>query len=171
MQAKQRESMKKVDFREIVDNAVSSSKHGKEWHFHMLGKDCKFNVRKGKFAIVFEDEESGESLYALCDSRPSGESKRLADLMYGKGFLEKLEKDGHNPDFDVILQNAEEMTSKRIEWHHHHLPPNCAFNGRKGKHCIVLENANPQEVLIAVYARKPMEDLVKIEKLCYKDVK
>jgi len=58
----------------------------------MLGKDCKFNEHKGKFIIVFEDEESEESLYALFDSRPSGESKKLAGLMYGKDFLEIQEK-------------------------------------------------------------------------------
>ena len=164
------ENMKKADFQEISDTAAHLSKLNKKWHFHLLGKDCKFNGSKGKFAIVLENEETGESSCSVFDGKPLKESEKLAELMYGKGFLEKQEKDVHNPDFDLILKKAKEMTAKKAEWHHHHLHPNCMFNEHKGKHCIVLEDTKTGDVLIAEYAQKPMEDLVKIEKLLYKDV-
>ncbi|MDD5163127.1 MAG: hypothetical protein PHD95_02880 [Candidatus ainarchaeum sp.] len=163
--------MKKVDFQEIVAKAKNLAKYNKTWHFHMLGRDCKFNNNRGKFRITFEDESSGKSFYSVFDNKPIKESKKLADLMYGQGFLRKKEKGEHNPEFDLILKKAKELTEQGIEWHHHHLHPNCIFNKLKGKHCIVLEDPKTPNSLIAVYNQKPMEDLVKIEKLFYKDSK
>lgn len=164
-------NMKKVDFPEIIGKATDLSKHSKKWHFHTLWRDCKFNANKEKFSIVFENEGNGESFYSVFDHKPLKESKKIADLMYGTGFLGEQEGGWHNPNFDLILKKAEELTNQRIEWHHHHLHPNCIFNEHKGKHCIVLEDPRTQDVLIASYDQKPMKDLVKIEKLFYKDVK
>jgi hypothetical protein len=76
----------------------------------------------------------------------------------------------HKSDFDRILQRAEELTKKGIDWHHHYLHPDCAFNDHKGKHCIILEDPETQRTLIAIYDRKPMQDLVKIEKLFYRAI-
>ena len=45
------------------------------------------------------------------------------------------------------------------------------FNKHKGKHCIVFEDETTGESLSVVYDQKPMADLVKIEKLFYKDLK
>ena len=69
------------------------------------------------------------------------------------------------------MKKAEEMTSRKIEWHRHHLPPNCMFNERKGKHCIILEEPESQKILIALYDQKPMGDLTKIERLAYAGIK
>ncbi|MFH1751401.1 MAG: hypothetical protein ABH821_00470 [archaeon] len=38
---------------------------------------------------------------------------KIADLMYGKNFLEKQEKDEHNPYFDIIIERAKELTEKK----------------------------------------------------------
>ena len=162
--------MEKTKINKIIEMAESLDKENKRWHFHMLGKDCKFNANKGKFSIVFENEETGKVFYSVFDEKPLKEAKKLADMMYGHDFLEKQEKDKHNSEFDSILKKAEELTKQGVEWHHHHLHPNCIFNEHKGKHCIVFEDPKTQEVLTAVYDRKPMEDLAKIEKLFYKDI-
>ena len=160
-----------IEMSEILTKAKNLADEKKQWHFHMLGKNCCFNKHKGKFSIVFEDEENGEVVFALFEEKPLKEAKELAGLMYGEEFLKKKEKDEHNPDFDAILKRAEELTEQGKEWHHHHLQPKCVFNEHKGKHCILFEDEENSKTLIAVYESKPMEDLVKIEKLFYKDIK
>jgi len=156
--------MKEISFEEILNKAKAL----KHWHFHMLGKDCKFNPSTKKFCIILEDEKLKEVLVSFFKRKPLIESKKLADLMYGKGFLKKEGSGKHNKDFEIILRKAKELTTKDVEWHHHHLHPSCIFNVHKGKHCIVLEDKENDKVFIAVYDRSPMKDLVKIEKLFYK---
>jgi len=163
--------MKEVIFQEILDKARYFAKQDKKWHFHMLAKSCQFNEHRGKYSILLEEEETNEPMNSLFTDKPINESKKLADLLYGKGFLEEKRKDKQNRNFDLILKKAEELTAHGIEWHHHHLPPNCILNEHKGKHCIVLEDPKTQKLLTAVYDQKPMSDLAKIEKLFYRDVK
>lgn len=93
----------------------------------------------------------------------------LADLMYGKGFLKEKEQIEKIPEFKKILKKAEEYSKKGIEWHHHHLQPNCIFNNEKGKHSIVLEQKHGK-LLCATYNEKPSGDLSKIEKLLYRNL-
>ncbi len=161
--------MKEIAIGEIIETAEALGKTGK-WHFHMLGKDCKLNERKGKYAIVFESEGK-ETLVAIFQDKPLKQAKKLAELSYGEKFLEKQEKTGSNPDFDAIFKEAERMTAEGIEWHHHHLHAKCKFNEHKGKQCILLEIPKSQKTLIVIYDGSPMEDLVKIERLFYKDVR
>lgn len=160
--------MREENIDTIISKAKELKNENKKWHFHMLSKDCHYNEHKGKFCIIFESEN--ETLFATFDEKPLEKAKKLADLMYGEDFLDKQEKDEHNPDFDKMFERAKEMDEKGIGWHHHHLHPNCIFNEHKGKHCIVLEDEINHEVLITVYDRKPMEDLVKLEKIFYKDL-
>ncbi|MBU2476702.1 hypothetical protein KKG83_04485 [Candidatus Micrarchaeota archaeon] len=158
--------MKKIQVNEIISKAKELNSHGKNWHFHMLGKNCKFNESKEKFCLVLEE---GKKVFcAVFEEKPLKEAKILADLLYGKNFLEKKQEGKTNPEFQAIIKRAYELEKQKTEWHHHHLPPECVFNEQKGKHCIVLEDE--KETLIAVYSKKPMNDLVKIEKLFYKDL-
>jgi hypothetical protein len=163
--------MKEAPIKEIIGKARQLGRQGRKWHFHMLGLRCKFNRLRGKFCIVLEDEESGETLYAAFEEKPLKEARELADLMYGRGFLEKEEKGGHSAGFDSILKRAKELTESGREWHHHHLHPDCIFNEHKGKHCIVFEDDETGESLEVAYEQEPMEDLVKIEKLFYRDLR
>ncbi len=161
--------MKKCEINQIIKTAKLLNKENKKWHYHMLGKDCIFNDEKGKFNIIFEIEKTNEVLFSIFNEKPLLDSKKLADMMYGQNFLDIVEKD-NNKNFDSILKKAESLTERKIEWHHHHLHPNCIFNKYKGKHCIVLEDPETNQVLTAVYDKKPMSDLVKLEKLFYKDL-
>jgi len=159
---------KESTIKEIIEKAKEAKSKNKKWHFHMLGKNCKFNENKGKYSIVFESEK--EILFSVFDEKPLKEAKELADLMYGKKFLEKKgNKEKTNNEFELILKKVNELEEKNIEWHHHHLHPNCIFNERKGMHAIVLEST--EIYLTAFFDLKPMKDLVKIEKLFYKELK
>jgi hypothetical protein len=152
-------------FNDIVDKAESLNGAGKPWHFHMLGKSCTFNDTKLKFIIVLEDEGSERSFFAVFDKKPASETKLLLDLMLGAAFLDKQPEESLNPKFEKLLARAEEMSSKKIEWHHHYLPPTCIFNSSPEKHCLVVEDPRTGEVLIATYPKKPIGDLFRIEKL------
>ncbi|MFH0922573.1 MAG: hypothetical protein V1811_00770 [Candidatus Micrarchaeota archaeon] len=162
--------MKKVEFQEIILAANGLNDRNQNWHFHMLTKDCKFNAEKGHFLIVFENEGSGEVLYSFFSAKPLKESKSLLHLMLGDDFLEKQEKDVHNPDFDLILKKAEDLVKQKADWHHHYFTPNCIFN-KTGKHCVLVEDPMTGAELTAVYDQKPAEDLVKLEKLFYRGMK
>jgi len=160
--------MEQKKIKEIIEKAKKANSQNKKWHFHMLGKNCKFKENKEKFEIVFESKE--ETLFSVFDKKPLKEAKELADLMYGKNFLEEHRKEEEkNNGFELILEKAKELEEKGIEWHHHHLHPECIFNKRKGVHAIVLESKGVY--LTALFNSKPMKDLVKIEKLFYKELK
>ena len=157
--------MEEVSFEELINRAKNSTK----WHFHMLNKGCKFNPNKERFCIILEDKKSKETFISFFDYKPLKESKKLAELMYGKEFLEKEGGGKHSKEFDAILKKAKELTKRGIEWHHHHLHPNCIFNEHRGKNCIILEDEKGK-TLTAIYDGNPMKDLSKLEKLFYKDV-
>ena len=136
---------KESTIKEIIEKAKEADSQNKKWHFHILGKNCKFN------------------------EKPLKKAKKLADLMYGKNFLEEKGEGKKNKDFELILKKVKELEEKGIEWHHHHLHPDCIFNERKKMHAIVLESEGIY--LTAFFDSKPMKDLIKIEKLFYKELK
>lgn len=61
--------MTEKTFNEIVNLAKHCKNKNIKWHFHMLGKDCKFNERKDKYCIVFENEESKEYVVSFFDKK------------------------------------------------------------------------------------------------------
>ena len=67
-----------ANFDELLEKAKLLSKEKKPWHFHMLGKDCKFNDAKGKFAIVLEIEGAPPSI-CLFDEKPLEQSLQCKD--------------------------------------------------------------------------------------------
>lgn len=150
---------------EIVSDAQELNADGKRWHFHMLGPGCIFNKHKGKFCLMLE--ENRVTKYCLFDEKPTKESLVLAKLAYGEKFIESEDAGAHNPEFDAILRRATELKSDGVEWHHHHLLPACLLNEKKGKSCIVLEDPENKETLMAVYDGSPMKDLKKLEELFY----
>jgi len=158
---------KESTIKEIIEKAKEADSQNKKWHFHILGKNCKFNENKGKFEIVFESEK--ETLFSVFNEKPLKKAKKLADLMYGKNFLEEKGEGKKNKDFELILNKVKELEEKGIEWHHHHLHPDCIFNEKKKMHAIVLESEGIY--LTAFFDSKPMKDLIKIEKLFYKELK
>ncbi|MDE1824023.1 MAG: hypothetical protein KGI00_03825 [Candidatus Micrarchaeota archaeon] len=147
--------------------AKGFSKENREWHWHLLGPWCVFNSHKDNFAIALEDHLEGKSYICLFKRKPKKQAKTLADMVYGKGFLAKVGEGKHNPRFNAILKRAKELSSMGVEWHHHHLLPECIFNKKRGKNCIIVEDPVMNKILIAVYNGNPMKDLTKLERLFY----
>ncbi|MDE1851645.1 MAG: hypothetical protein KGH69_03080 [Candidatus Micrarchaeota archaeon] len=159
--------MDRVKRRKLFMLARQLKRNGSQWHWHLLGARCAFNRHKGRFAIVLEDSRSRTNYVCLFSKKPKREAKTLANMAYGKGFMDKKGAGRHNPRFDAIIRRAKELSAQGIEWHHHHLNPECVFNYRKGKDCIILEDPVRKRTMVAVYKGKPMRDLTRLEKLFY----
>ena len=167
--------MEKTNYSDIIGKAGDLKAAGKKWHFHLLNKSCVFNKNKGQFTIVLENEETGENFYTLFEEKPLPESKKLADLSYGEGFLDYKDGgdnpgEGPNPEFETLLARAKVCMAQNIAWHNHHLYPECIYNTHPGKHCIVFEEEVSARTMTAVYSRKPKADLVAIETLLYAEL-
>ncbi len=163
--------MKEVAPDILIEEAKTLAGRGVRWHFHLLLKNCAFSQKQGRYAMVLENEETGGTLMARFAQNPAGEAKRMAGLSFGADFMDKKEQGEHRPEFEAMFKMAEEMDRKRVRWHHHLFPPNCAFNGRKGKYVIVLEDEEGRVPASIEYASEPMGDMARLEKLFYKEVK
>ncbi|MFH1094759.1 MAG: hypothetical protein V1728_00915 [Candidatus Micrarchaeota archaeon] len=144
---------------------------GKEvgWHFHLLLKQCAFNEKRGTYAMVLENEETGETMAARFSNNPAAQAKKMAGLSFGAGFMEK-EGGAHEPGFDEMMKMARALDEKKVEWHHHLFPPGCVFNEKEGKYVIMLEDEKGRICSSLEYALNPSGDMAKLEKLFYKDV-
>ena len=71
-------------FLKIMDRARGCQPSGSTWHNHHLPPQCSLNPQKGKHCIVFEDETSGEALYAYYDHDPVGSLAELERLFFAQ---------------------------------------------------------------------------------------
>ncbi len=62
--------------------------------------------------------------------------------------------------FDEYYQKAKELTEQRKPWHHHYLPPGCAFS-TSDQHQLVLEYEG--EKLAVDFDHKPLPELERID--------
>jgi len=74
--------IKEVKSEELVKKVRDVAKNKNKWHFHFLTPACIFNKSK-KFAIVFENEETKETLVCYFDKRPK-ELNIFENLFYGR---------------------------------------------------------------------------------------
>jgi len=156
-----------MKFEEILNKAKDYNKRGTNWHFHMLSPECMFNKRKDKFCIRLEDTDKHATYEAVFDSKPLAEAERLASLQYKESFLVDG-KTSENKEFKKILARAKSLCTDAIDWHHHHIFPDCEFNKYPGKHCIVFEDPIKKTVIWAVYENDYHADLMELERLFYK---
>jgi len=54
------------------------------WHHHTLFPDCRFNQHKGKWVIMFEDQERGEVIESVSDSEPKSDLQQIEGLFYSQ---------------------------------------------------------------------------------------
>lgn len=66
----------------IIARARQLSENGKFWHHHVLFPDCVFNKDKGRWTILFEDQEKGGTLKSVSDDEPKAELKQIETLFY-----------------------------------------------------------------------------------------
>lgn len=68
----------------ILEKAVKLNQTSAPWHHHMLFPDCIFNKDAKKWAIIFEDVETGEILTVLYDKEPVEDLREIEVLYYGQ---------------------------------------------------------------------------------------
>lgn len=73
--------LKEINSKELIDKVRKVVELKEKWHFHFLTPDCIFNQNK-KFAIVFENEETGEIKICYFDEKPKEELRICENLFY-----------------------------------------------------------------------------------------
>ena len=160
--------MKEVTIEQIMEMAKDFQKQQKEWHFHMLTPDCKFNQRKDKQAFVLENRTDNDTYVTYSDTRYMEQGQILVKMLHGESIVsneDTLEQEDEN--IQKIVLKAKELNEKGVKWHHHMFFPSCEFNERKGKWCIVFEDKETDEVIESFSENEPKEKLRKIEGLYY----
>ncbi|MFC2143628.1 hypothetical protein ACFLQN_04490 [Candidatus Aenigmatarchaeota archaeon] len=69
---------------EILEKAKQLNEKEVHWHHHMFFPECEFNKHKGKWCIVFEDNEEGKIIEFLSDSEPTENLKKIEALYYAQ---------------------------------------------------------------------------------------
>ncbi|MDJ0984143.1 MAG: hypothetical protein QNJ26_01270 [Desulfobacterales bacterium] len=169
--------MKYISFAALADKAAELNQAGQKWHFHMIGPACIFSRRKNEYEIIIEIELTGEEFACSFSEKPMPETRQMAELCYGPGFLNNKEnpddtitadqKADKNEAFGKIMDRARACCAAGTAWHNHHLFPECIFNPQRGKHSIVFEDENNGEALYAYYDHDPVKDLAELEALFF----
>jgi hypothetical protein len=169
--------MKPISFDTLVDKAKEFKQAGLNWHFHMISPACIFSRLKDQYEIIIEIESTGEEFSSCFSEKPISETRQMAELAYGPGFLnneknpgEAIAADGKvykNEAFQQIMDRARACSSSDATWHNHHLFAQCIFNPQRGKHCIVFEDETSGDALYAYYDHDPVKDLSELEALFF----
>lgn len=169
--------MKHISFAALADQAAELNQAGQKWHFHMIGPACIFSRLKNEYEIIIEIESTGEEFACRFSEKPILETRRMAELCYGLGFLNNEansdstmtadQKADQNEVFGTIMDRARASYAAGTAWHNHHLFPECIFNPQRGKHSIVFEDESNGEALYAYYDHDPVKDLAKLEALFF----
>lgn len=169
--------MQHISFEALVSKAMELKQAGLKWHFHMIGPACKFSRLKDQYEIIIEIESSGEVYSACFCEKPIAQTRQMAELAYGPGFLTKeaapekaISADApidKSAAFQKILDRARSCCSSGTAWHNHHLFPDCNLNPQRGRHCIVFEDEKSGDALYAYYDHDPVKDLSELEALFF----
>jgi hypothetical protein len=169
--------MKHISFDALVNKVTELKQASAKWHFHMLGPACIFSRLKGQYEIIIEIESTGEEFSSCFSEKPISETRRMAKLAYGSGFLDNDKNSDEsipademvqkNETFQQIMNRARICGTSGAAWHNHHLFPQCMFNPQKGKHCVVFEDERRGDALYAYYEHDPVNDLSELETLFF----
>jgi hypothetical protein len=66
----------------ILQKVKDLSARNIPWHHHLLFPKCIFNKNKGRWAIIFEDKESGNTLEAIYRYEPKSDLGHIEILYY-----------------------------------------------------------------------------------------
>jgi len=169
--------MQHISFEALVSKAMELKQAGLKWHFHMIGPACKFSRLKDQYEIIIEIESSSEEFSSCFSEKPISQTRQMAELAYGPGFLTKEA----TPDkatsadaeidksaaFQKIMDHARSCCTSGTAWHNHHLFPDCSLNPQRGRHCIVFEDEKSGDALYAYYDHDPVKDLSELEALFF----
>ncbi len=72
----------------ILKKARELNQQGKFWHHHMFFPNCIFNKNKGKWVILFEDQETNQIIESIYNSEPKEDLKQIETLYYQQKTIE-----------------------------------------------------------------------------------
>lgn len=162
--------MKEENIKIIKELAGKYAEEGKDWHFHILVPECRFNQSK-RYAFILENSTDNQA-YVYYSNRPEMDTgKELVKLLHGKDVVKNesnKEAMSNLPEKALrIIERAKQLNKKGKFWHHHLLFPNCRFNDSKGDWMIVLEDQEAGKILKSRYGSEPKAVLKEIETLFY----
>jgi len=73
--------MRNIDISTLLETAESFSKDGVNWHHHFMTPKCAMNT-SGKFRIILENEDDGNSVYSDFKERPMADLENLENLFF-----------------------------------------------------------------------------------------
>ena len=169
--------MEKVDFafiesslRECTEAAERFAAEGANWHNHVLKPTCLFNPRPGTYALVIENNSSGEILVHFSGTNPVQEEQHIVKLRHGDTILDAppaASRSARTPGEQEILTRIGELCDRSADWHHHMMFPDCVLNPRPGEWLITLEVRGEDEILQHASGREPLDILREIENLFF----
>ncbi len=162
--------MEETELEEIRRLAHRIQKQGKAWHFHVLTPQCVFN-EKNRYAFILECPDDKKQLVHYSDRAERALGEELAPLIHGVKILQKDGKESAHkpsPEMQKIIDRAQELNDKNIEWHHHVLSPSCMYSTNHQKFTFVFEDPESQNVTTNLTDTEPTDDLKYIERLFYR---
>lgn len=139
--------------------------NGDNWHFHVLSPACLFNTDRTKYALILENQTTGQICAVYSETGFSTLSQDMLKLLYGEKILARPDAPPNLPDkrIEQILNRCEESSRENIPWHHHMLFPDCVFNDEPGKWNLVLEIGREPQVINISFDQQPLAALKRIE--------
>lgn len=162
--------MKEIPLADIKVKAHEFYNKALKWHFHILTPTCGLN-EKSQYAFVLECPEREEAYVCYSDKAEKELGKELAPLLHGAKILNQATTDAeYSPSETVgkIIERAQALNDKNIEWHHHMLFPGCQFNSHSPQFTLLFEDPQANEIMESQSDEEPTNDLKQIETLFYK---
>ena len=140
------------------------------WHNHVLKPDCVLNSRPGSYALVIENNSTGEVLACFSDINHIDEEQHIVKLRHGDAILSNSETSNTNSgvsDQNPLLDRVRVLAAKQTDWHHHMCFPDCVFNPNPGQWTISLEAEGQLEDVSVISATEPFDVLREVEDLFF----
>ena len=74
--------------RPILRRAIELNQHRVAWHHHILFPGCMYSQDMAKWAIAFEDPETGEATEIVYEEEPVGEFRQIELLFFDQDMFQ-----------------------------------------------------------------------------------
>ena len=74
--------------RPILRRAIELNQRRVPWHHHILFPGCMYSQDKAKWAIAFEDPETGEATEIVYEEEPVGDFRQIELLFFGQDMFQ-----------------------------------------------------------------------------------
>ncbi len=155
---------------ECVAAAERFATRGDNWHNHVLKPDCVLNARPGLYALVIENNTTGEILVCYSTVNHIDAEQHIVKLRHGDAILcgsGATAAVSDETDQEPLLDRIRALALEQTDWHHHMYFPDCVFNPNPGQWSISLEAQGQLEDVDLVSADEPFDVLREIEDLFF----